>query len=236
VNTNDEAELQAEVARVSGVYGKYRRSARRRRAWAADNPGNVAIRDELFDRLRVVTADALGGEGPILDVGCGGGYWLRRLIANGVSPARLHGVDILAERLERSALPPEVDLRPADARALPYPDEQFALVLVFTVLSSLASREDARLALTEAGRVTAPGGLVAVYEPRVPQPLNRSTIRVGREDVTDVLGRDVETSTLTALPPLVRRLGRSAPTLYPYLSSCPPLRTHQLMVHQRPPR
>ena len=225
--------IESETERVSRIYDGYARSARRRRAWAADNAGNRAIRAELLDALRLVSGRRLAGEGRILDVGCGRGYWLERLIADGVSPSRLHGVDIIAERLDGTRLPPDVELRHADARALPYPAEHFSLVLLFTVLSSLASRADARLALAQARRVTAPGGLVVVYEPRIPQPLNRSTTWIRTEDVTDVLGPDVAIRTLTALPPLVRRLGRSATKLYPYLSRCPPLRTHRLMTHER---
>src|SRR5262249_16832774 len=37
--------------RLGRAYDRYRRSGRKRRAWAADNPGNVAIRQELLERL-----------------------------------------------------------------------------------------------------------------------------------------------------------------------------------------
>jgi ubiquinone/menaquinone biosynthesis C-methylase UbiE len=235
VNRTDGLDLEQEAARVSGIYGNYARSRWRRREWAADNPGNMAIRDELFDELRAAAPQPLRGDGRILDVGCGGGYWLARLLADGLAPARLHGIDIMSERLGAARLPAEVELRQADARRLPYPDAHFHLVLMFTVLSSLASREDARGALTEARRVTAGGGVILIYEPRIPQPLNRATLWIRRRDVADTLGAAVVTRTLTALPPLARRLGRSAPRVYPRLASIPALRTHHLMVYERPP-
>jgi SAM-dependent methyltransferase len=213
--------MEREGARVSGIYANYARSRSRRRKWSADNPGNIAIRDELFDELRAAAPEAVHGQGRVLDVGCGRGYWLGRMLADGVAASRLHGIDVMSERL--------------DARRLPYPDQHFHLVLMFTLLSSLASREDARRALTEARRVAAGGGVILIYEPRIPQPLNRATLWIRRRDVGEVLGPDVETRTLTALPPLARRLGRSATRIYPRLSSCPALRTHHLMVHERLP-
>jgi ubiquinone/menaquinone biosynthesis C-methylase UbiE len=235
VNRTDGRDMEREGARVSGIYAKYARSRSRRRKWSADNPGNIAIRDELFDELRAAAPEAVHGQGRVLDVGCGRGYWLGRMLAGGVAASRLHGIDVMSERLEAARLPPEVELRQADARRLPYPDQHFHLVLMFTVLSSLASREDARRALTEARRVAAGGGVILIYEPRIPQPLNRATLWIRRRDVGEVLGPDVETRTLTALPPLARRLGRSATRIYPRLSSCPALRTHHLMVHERLP-
>jgi SAM-dependent methyltransferase len=234
VNRTDGADLDAEAARVGRVYAGYRRSPRRRRAWAAENPGNVAMREELFERVRAVAAAELAGEAPILDAGCGGGYWLSRIADAGVAPSRLHGVDILAERVAsaRASLP--VAARQGDVRALPYRDGEFGLVLMFTVLSSLGSSADVRLALREAQRVLRPGGLVLVYEPRVPQPFNRRIVHVSAGDVREVLGPPVHIEGLTVLPPLARRLGRFTGTLYPRLRRIAALRTHRLFAHRRP--
>src|SRR5262249_14421015 len=128
--------------RLGRTYDGYRRSGRKRRSWAADNPGNAAMRQELLehvmDRVRPVLRD-----GDVLDIGCGTGWWLRALENHGVPSGRLHGVDLLGDRLAAAAQRvPGADLREADARRLPYPNARFRVVILFTVLSSLATSED----------------------------------------------------------------------------------------------
>ena len=66
-----------------------------------------------------------------------------------------------------------------DARGLPFEDAGFDLVTLFTVLSSLANGTHAELALRQAFRVVSPGGLLVVWEPRLPNPLNPHTVFIG---------------------------------------------------------
>src|SRR4029453_10457025 len=76
---------------VRRTYEGYRRSRRKQRAWEGANPGNVAIRAELRERALQLAAPALNRTGPILDLGCGTGWWLSEIARSGVDPARLHG-------------------------------------------------------------------------------------------------------------------------------------------------
>lgn len=234
MNSSDDPGRDAEAARVGRIYARYGASRRRRRAWAADNPGNIAIREELLERLRDAARDPLRGPDPVLDAGCGLGHWLRTLAGIGVDPARLHGIDILNDRLAAAEVPPGVELQQADVRALPYPDDHFSLVLLFTVLSSLGSRADIGQALREARRVTRPAGIVLIYEPRIPQPFNHDTIRVRSAEIRAALGTQVAVQTLTALPPLARVLGPATPRIYPLIAAVPALRTHRLVTYTRP--
>ena len=103
-----------------------------------------------------------------------------------------------------------------DARALELEDGGFALVLLFTVLSSLPTSEAVKAALAEAKRVLQPGGLLLIYEPRVINPFNRHTRRLGdgELDAAGLVPR--EQLSLTLLPPLARRLGaRTGPLRAP---------------------
>jgi ubiquinone/menaquinone biosynthesis C-methylase UbiE len=178
---------------------------------------------------------ALAGGGPVLDAGCGTGWWLARLAAAGAAPGRLTGVDLLPERAAAAAArTPGATVHTADVRALPFDDARFELVLLLTVLSSLRDASDVRRALTEAARVTAPGGRVVIWEPRVPT-LNRATRLIRQRDVTAVIGPGVKSRSITLLPPLARRLGRATPRLYPALARVPSLRSHRLMEWRRPP-
>jgi SAM-dependent methyltransferase len=113
---------------------------------------------------------------------------------------------------------------------LPFEDGRFGVITMFTVLSSLAGEDDVRHALREAWRALALGGVLLIWEPRVPNPLNRHTLLIDRDLVRDTLpDAEVGVLTTTLLPPLARRLGRRTDRLYPRLVRLAPLRTHNLI-------
>ena len=223
----------AEATRVEAIYRGYAASPRRRRAWAADNPGNRAIRQELLDVLLDEARPELDTAGEVLEIGCGTGHWLSALSASGVSEHRLTGIDILASRVaEAAARLPAATITVGDARGLPFPSGRFRVVLVFTLLSSLRDATDVRSALGEAARVVDRRGVLLIYEPRLPSPVNRDTRRLRRSDL-DFAGIEPRRDrTLTVFPSLARRLGRRAPMLYPLLARVPILRTHHLIVYR----
>ena len=217
------------------MYSRYARSRRKQRAWAADNPGNAAIRSELLSHLLRLAAPEIAGTGQILDAGCGTGWCLRALVEAAVQPERLRGVDIQEERVAaaRGAVPgAEIDV--GDVRGLPFPDESFTVVLQLTLLSSLGSHKAMREGLGEGMRVLAPGGILLIYEPRVPNPLNRHTllVRGGDLDAAGITSR--EQLSLTLVPALARHLGRRSEDRYERLARLPFLRTHRLIACRAP--
>jgi SAM-dependent methyltransferase len=235
VNTGEERQEAAAARRLGRVYGGYARSGRKRRAWAAGNPGNAAIRTELRELALRRAAGQLDGEGAIVDLGCGGGWWLRELLDAGVPPERLHGVDLLAGRLQRAReAAPGADVRRADVRALPFEDASFELAFAFTVLSSLPDTAGVEAALGEARRILSAGGLLLCYEPRLPNPLNRETHRISMAELRAGLGGELEATPLTLLPALARRLGSRTERLYPRLARAHLLLSHRLVAWNKP--
>jgi ubiquinone/menaquinone biosynthesis C-methylase UbiE len=224
--------MDDEEERVRSVYDRYGRSARRARAWSAANPGNLLIREEVVTATRARVEGLEAPPGDILDVGCGSGWWLRRLAEIGVPLGRLHGVDLLESRVGtvQGALP-EAHIARADARALPFPDDRFWLVTMFLVLSSQDSTDSQLRSLREAKRVARPGGHIVVWEPRVPNPANRATRLVRLKTLRAALGPDISAQPVTVLPLLTRRLGDS-PAAYRRLARLRLARTHRL-VHAR---
>jgi SAM-dependent methyltransferase len=111
------------------------------------------------------------GAGPgvrLLDVGCGPGTITAAAAARG---AQAVGIDLAAGMLELGReRHPGLDLREADAEALPFADATFDAVVGAFVLNHLP---DADAAVAEAARVLAPGGriAVAVWEPPEHNPL-----------------------------------------------------------------
>jgi ubiquinone/menaquinone biosynthesis C-methylase UbiE len=214
----------AERARVEGVYAGYAADPRKQRAWSAANPGNQAIRAELVAAVLPLVPSA----GVILDVGCGTGWWLAALADHGVPPARLAGVELQEARVVTAqARLPEGDVRCGDATQLPFADGEVAMVTLFTVLSSLGSDDLRRLTLREARRVVRRGGVIAVWEPRVPTG-NPRTARVRRRLLREELGRGLHVRSLTLMPPLARRVPSAR--AYRALARVPVLRTHRLVV------
>jgi ubiquinone/menaquinone biosynthesis C-methylase UbiE len=221
------------VTRTEEVYSRYSRDPRKQRAWAAGNPGNVAIRDELLAAVLELGNPQLRGTGDILDVGCGTGWLLRALVVAGIAPARLHGVDAQESRVQaaRAALP-GATIEVGDAQRLAFDDSSCELVTMMTLLSSLPSRKAIRVALAEGRRILAPGGLLLVYEPRVPNPFNRNTLLLRNADLEAAGITPHSQISLTVLPPLARRLGSGVRSRYARLAKLPPLRTHRLVSHR----
>ena len=184
-----------------------------------------------------LSAAARSGGGDLLDAGCGAGWWLRRLCEAGVEPDRLHGVDLLDERVAKARRAvPRAHLAAGDVRRLPYADEKFRAVFLVTVLSSLPDAQSVRSAVAEAWRVLAPGGVMVVWEARWPNPLNQATRLVRAQAVSAVTGAPpAATAPITLAPPLARRLGPAAQRWHPRLARVPPLRTHRLSAWLRPP-
>lgn len=219
------------------VYGTYAGSARKQRAWNADNPGNTAIRAELTAAVDALTDEALTRSTRILDLGCGTGWWLEHLAERPNLTAELHGIDALADRVALAQRRvPRAAIRLGDARRLPFHDRTVDAVFLFTVLSSMPGRDAVRRALDECRRVLAPDGTLVVWEPRVPNILNRHTRLVTRREFRQALGPEIRIRSLTLLPALARRLGRWTPAVYPALCRLPILRTHRVVVFRKPTR
>jgi ubiquinone/menaquinone biosynthesis C-methylase UbiE len=227
----DESERQ----RVEAAFAGYAGSARLQRRWHAQNPGNVEIRREVARRIWEVAGLSLRS-GPILDVGCGTGWWLEHLAGRGIPAARLHGIDLLPDRVRQAeARVSGAALHVADARELPFPDQQFGAVTLLLTLSSLANTVDVRQACDEARRVVAPGGVVVVWEPRWPNPRNPQRRTVSRRMCVARSGFEYERMSVTVLPLLARHLGPRSHRIYPLLARARPLLTHTLLVQRRDP-
>ena len=220
---------EAEARRLRAVYREYMPQVAAR--WAPDNPGNQVILAELERGTERLLSSRglvpLGGRS-VLDIGCGYGHFLRFLRTLGADPGNIHGVDLIEERLVHArAVNPGVDIRVANAEALPFPDRSFDVVLLFSVLTSILDLDVRARVADETARVLAPHGLIVFYDFRFDHPTNPNVRGVGRREISRLFpGFDVSLQTTTVLPPLARRLGRLTPTLYPALARVPALRSH----------
>jgi SAM-dependent methyltransferase len=204
---------------------------RKLRAWAAGNPGNQAIRTEATEVLTRLAATPLAGEEPVVDVGCGTGWWLERLADAGVVRTRLYGVELDRARVAAARTrAPGATVEHADARKLGWPDASFAAAFLLLVLSSAGDRRSVARVLSETRRVVRPGGLVLIWEPAIVTP-GRGTRFIGRGELRAGLGgAEIACEPLTVFPPLARQLDGSA---YERLAKVRPLLTHRVLAYRR---
>jgi ubiquinone/menaquinone biosynthesis C-methylase UbiE len=109
----------------------------------------------------------------ILDVGCGTGNLVEELTNKGY---QVVGIDLQKEGLLRQKIKkPSLHFLRACAKALPFPDGQFEVVIFADVLEHMEERRP----LQEAFRVLAPGGILLITVPAFPRLWSRRDIDAG---------------------------------------------------------
>lgn len=232
----DAGGLAAEEARVAAVYA--------RRAVPAGetylDAGQLLILQEqvraTLAALRAAGFARLDGV-RLLEVGCGTGRWLREYVQWGADPARVAGVDVLADRVARARAlcAPGVSVEVANGAALPHADASFDVVAQNVVLSSVPDPAMRARIAAEMRRVVRPGGCILSYDLRVRNPANPDVAPVTRAQLRALFpGCGIRWRSLTLAPPIARRVAARSRALAALLAALPPLRTHWLAVVRVP--
>lgn len=170
-----------------------------------------------------------------LDVGCGSGGELARLIAYGADPRRLHGIDLRNEAIAKAmSRLPLCDLVTGDASEMPYATSSMDVVMQLTVLSSILDEEVRRRVAAEMIRVCRPSGLVVSYDFSI-NPTNPDTRGLGRDEIRRLFPScQVRIHGVTLAPPVARLIAPRSRLLAALLGALPLLRTH-LIAFVAPP-
>jgi ubiquinone/menaquinone biosynthesis C-methylase UbiE len=172
----------------------------------------------------------------ILEVGCGSGGDLVRLVGHDADPARVHGIDLREDviAIARHRLP-SADLRVANAAELPYADRSMDLVLQSTMFSSILDARLREQVAAEMTRVVRPTGLIASYDFWI-NPLNRDTRGLSRRELRKLFpSHRVEFRFVTLGPPIARLVAPRSYHLAAALQAVPVLRSHVLAFITAPP-
>jgi ubiquinone/menaquinone biosynthesis C-methylase UbiE len=171
-----------------------------------------------------------------LDVGCGGGGQLARLVAYGADPGRLHGIDIGDDAVAAArARLPLCDLVTGDASELPFATDSMDVVLQQTMLSSILDEEVRRRTAAEMVRVCRQSGLIVSYD-FITNPTNPDTRGVTAGEMHRLFPEcQIRVRGLTLAPPIARRIAPRSRRVAAALGSVPILRTHLIAFISPPP-
>jgi ubiquinone/menaquinone biosynthesis C-methylase UbiE len=178
-------------------------------------------------RRRGITPEWLA-ECRVLEVGCGSGTNLRRMIDFGIPAKNMVGFDLLRNGLEEARERcPHLTLAQADGTAIPFRDATFDLVLHFTVFSSLPRPETRRDFAAEMRRVLRPNGLILWFDFAVNNPWNPDVKAVTPGELRTLFPDcDCAFARTVLAPPLTRVLYTRVPGLCELLGRIPFLLTH----------
>lgn len=201
-----------EESRIRAVYAKRDATGKPTLyGWQRHDVQYMAYRQRATWALAFMQANLLDlADLEVLDVGCGSGDWLRMLIGWGAAPRRLHGVDLLEDRIAKARVlsPPELDLRVGSGCQLLYPDGAVDLCVASTVFSSILD-VGTRLALArEMIRVVRPDGWLMLFDYAISDPRNPDTIGINQKEIDKLFAPLKLRSTfkLILAPPILRRL------------------------------
>lgn len=167
------------------------------------------------------------------EVGCGAGGNLLDLLRVGLVPAHLTGIELLPERVAaaRAALPEGVRLLAGDASTADVAPASQDLVLQSTVFSSILDDALQQRVAEAMWSWLKPGGAVVWYDFAVNNPRNPDVRGVPLASVRELFPQGVFTARrVTLAPPLARAL----PVAYGLLNLIPWLRTHRLVLIEKP--
>lgn len=169
---------------------------------------------------------------PCLEVGYGRLGALGSLISWGVRESDLHGIEMDPRRaaVAQAALP-GADLRVGDARNMPWADGTFALVVTWTVFSSILNDGARKAVAAEIVRVLKPGGAVLYYDFAWNNPRNPNVRGVSGREVQKIFaGLKGSIRSATLAPPLARVVAPRSWLIATALDCIPFLRSHRVAV------
>ncbi|HST10873.1 MAG TPA: class I SAM-dependent methyltransferase [Terriglobales bacterium] len=134
--------------------------------------GKMRLRDKMIDSV------SWRGDEQVLDVGCGHGLMLIGA-AKRLTTGRALGIDIwqqedqasnsaqaTLENAQREGVSDHIELRDSDARALPFSDESFDVIVSSFAIHNIYDNVGREKAIREIDRVLKPGGQLALADIR----------------------------------------------------------------------
>jgi SAM-dependent methyltransferase len=225
--------LSSEAQRVREIFG--------RRKDPDEGPFDLFRLYDHHDRQRAIVCffrrmglSSLTGL-RILDVGCGSGGQLRRLVDFGAEPARCFGIDLFGPAVAWARRQnPNITFLEGSAAELPFASGAFDLVFQFTVFTSVLDARIRREMASEIRRVLRPGGHFIWYDFAYSNYRNPNVRGIGRREIRELLdGFNLRFQRVTLAPPIGRCAAKLSNVCYRALAAIPLLRTHYFCFAQK---
>lgn len=227
-------DTQHDLDRLRAEYADRERRLAGSDIYSPFNPAHLFMTQQR-QRVTLKTLRRLGfyplDQRCILEVGCGRGGVLLEYLSYGAAPARIHGIDLLGDRVaEARERMPSLSLSCADGQHLPYPAEVFDLVLQYTAFSSLLDDGVKTNVAHEMLRVLRPDGAIMWYDYWL-NPTNPQARGIRPPEIRRLFpGCEYHFQRITLAPPITRRLVRLSWLLCCALEKTVLLNTHYLAV------
>ena len=186
----------------------------------------------ILQRHKISRLDNLN----ILEVGCGGGGVLFEFLSWGASLQKLHGVDLLFNRLQKANNSFNFEnLSCANGEYLPYSSTSFDLVMQFTAISSILDDTIKCNLASEMVRVLRQDGLILWYDFWI-NPKNKQTKGINASEIRRLFPNCIfDFQKITLAPPIARSIVPVSWGFAHLLESLKILNTHYLVaITQKP--
>ncbi len=168
----------------------------------------------------------------LLEIGCGNGTNIQKLIRFGFNPANIFANDLIEERLHSAELnlPSQINFYVGSALDLNFKENEFDIVFQSMVFSSILD-SDYKLKLAEKmWQWVKPGGGILWYDFIYNNPSNPDVKGIGLKEVERLFRTNkIQYQKITLAPPLARIVAKINPMFYHILNATYILRTH-LMI------
>jgi ubiquinone/menaquinone biosynthesis C-methylase UbiE len=228
-----------ELARIKEIYSK-RKQLGKGRLYTHLNSSALFITQqrekELLSALSQFGIDDLSTY-KIIDIGCGTGGVLLDFIRYGACPSNLCGVDLLSDRIERACeISPNVDFKCASGECLPYVDNSFDILLLFTVFTSIFDFNKKKCIALESLRILKPGGIIIYYDFMYNNPRNPDVKGVPKKEIFELFPNcRIYLKRITLAPPLVRIIAPYSYLVCYFLEKFRIFNTHYLGIIRKTP-
>ncbi len=170
-----------------------------------------------------------------LDIGCGNGGNLTILNSMGVEPNCLYGNDIMPNRIEeaKKRLPTLAHLDCNNFLEIPYQENFFDCIFLYTVLSSILDLDFQKALIQKAKSLLKPGGVIIIYDFIYNNPANPDVRRIdiGFLKKTFIpLSYSIKKATI--IPPIARKFNKF-PIILRLMSLFSFLKSHRFIYLQK---
>lgn len=144
----------------------------------------------------------------MLDIGCGRGGTLRDMLRYGALPENCHGIDLVPERIKiaRELSPAGIKYICGNADALPFENDYFDMVILFTVYSSVLCDSMRVSMASEVKRVLNSNGIILWYDFIYNNPANSDVAGVGMKEIRRLFPSAKINLYRKILPPPIARI------------------------------